>query len=420
MGLRKTALACVAIVLVTSWTPLAKTSAGPLGDLAWKRSAGVFVADVAVNGAGMTIVAGWRETDGRYGEAWFVEAFDADGVSRWSDTWLPCEACLSHATALTPMRGGSVVVAGLAANPRRNAEGAGWVIRAYDRHGATLWSREQRGWMRGATQSMATGISAWRRGIVISGYHFGDYGEADAWVRSYRLGGGFKWSRDIGIAGRTDLFDAALDVAVDRDGRAFVVGYVRPNAIDMPLEGTDREPFVQAVSPSGRLTWMRVFRRAGDLDSAQANAVAVRRGAIVVGGYLDGFGFIGPFDNYLVREGRPTAWLARLSTYGVVRWTKTWGGARGGEEVRDVALAPSGTIWTVDVARTRDRSLAMTVRRFTPTGASTGRAWSADRASGHLVGTAISLAASGRSAVGSVFEDWWTPSKGRVWRYVEG
>jgi hypothetical protein len=116
-----------------------------------------------------------------------------------------------------------------------------------------------------------------------------------------------------------------------------------------------------------------------------------------------------------------TAWSPiRLSRDGVVRWATTWGAGRGGEEVRDVALAVDGRVWAAGVVRTRDRSLAMTVRRSTPTGAGVGKVWMADRTSGHLVGTAVSPDASGWSAAGSIFEDWWTPSTGRVWRYMRG
>lgn len=397
-------LAAAIVIALSLWA-----SPSVAGDLSWDwhEGVGVAVADVATDDTGLTVVVGTTQVGDQ--PFFLVAAFGPDGTRLWTDTFQPTPYQPSGAlgTAVTMDREGRVYAVGFSWHCRYGCESGYWFIRAYTRGGALRWSRGAGSWQN-PRQWKATGVDAWARGIVVSGYDYDDdVGPTDSWVRSYGFDGSLRWVRPVGIPGRSDLRYTADAIAVGGRGTVFVAGSLEP---DVPL-GTDhdQEPFIQKLTAGGEPGWTRVFREIGDLDNDAALTVDLRGEVIAVGGVLGnpiGWGLPAPH----------LAWLARLSLGGDLRWMRTWG-VEHPQDVEDVSIAPSGRILTVGGIRTRDPSYALILRAHTAAGqlVSTRVVHPAGRS---LVGNAISADASGMSIAGTFYRSTYLDPAvaGRVWR----
>lgn len=374
----------------------------------WQTDVGLSSEDAASDDSGVTVVTGETLVEDR--ENYLLTALDAIGAELWSDTFqpIPDETSGTWGEAVTVDHEGRVYAIGNAWHCRYGCESGFWFIRAYTSDGTLRWAHGGQGW-KDPHQWRATGIDAWSRGIVVSGFDYDDdVGATRSWVRSYRFDGSLRWVRSVAITGRNDIRLTANSIAVSRNGTAVVVGFVEPD-VGLGIDH-DQEPFVQKLSARGETGWTRVFRERGDHDYDSADAVDVRGQTVVVGGVLgNGIGFAQPVPHI--------GWLARLSRDGIVRWMRSWGVAHP-QDVEDVAIVPSGGILTVGGVQTADTSFALILRTY---GAS-GRlvtTWDVNPDEGSLVGTAVSVDAAGTSIAGTLYGNrYLDPGKaGRVWRF---
>lgn len=396
------------VVALFAW--LVPVTAAPL-PYEWRRWVGVSLADVATDGAGLTVVTGEARIDEEH-RGFLVVAFDAAGTQMWQDSWLPLgeEPSGTMGEAVTIGSDGNVYALGFGWHCRFGCESGGWFIRSYSPDGQLRWMRQAAGWKTRSRQSQATGIDSWAGGLVITGFEYDDYvGPTDSWIRAYEFDGSLTWKTRVDVRGGTELREGALDVATGESGAVFVAGYVETD-LGGPPGTDDDDPFIAGFGPGGARRWTRVVRERGDLDDDTATSIDVAGDVVAVGGTLGGpigYGIDPPH----------VGWLARLSLGGRLRWMRAWGTARP-QSVEHVALAPSGTVTTV--GGLADHGYALVVRTYRADGDLVGTGV-IDPADGSLVGSAIAHDVDGASLVGTKYRNAYLDPGvgGRLWRLTE-
>jgi hypothetical protein len=146
----------------------------------------------------------------------------------------------------------------------------------------------------------------------------------EAFVRKYQENGTLLWGRQFGGA---DPYDAALGVAADTAGNAYVVGYAGTEEAN-PGSLAEWDGFLRKYNASGALQWSKRFR-ARNLTGKRktyASAVAVDGNgyAYVVGSSAGNFG--GP------SQGGFDVFVQKYSPAGDVLWTRLFGTPRGSQD----------------------------------------------------------------------------------------
>ena len=319
-------------VLVSGWTmgSLEATNAGgedafvkkydPDGSVVWARQFGTsgddVAWDVAVDGSGNVLVAGWTygslEGASAGGSDAFVRKYDADGSVVWTRQFGTSDDDFARGVAVDAS--GNVLVSG---NTRGSLEGANAgnldaFVRKYDADGSVVWTRQF------GTSGLdgANGVAVDTSGnVLVAGWTRGSLegvnaGGADAFVRKYDPDGTVVWTRQFG----TSDDDFARGVAVDESGNVLVSGDTRGSLEGESAGGADA--YVRKYDPDGSVVWTRQFGTSSD-DTAGAVAVDGSGNVLVSGdtqGSLEG-----------ANAGLTDAFVRKYDADGIVVWTRQVG-----------------------------------------------------------------------------------------------
>jgi hypothetical protein len=208
-----------------------------------------------------------------------------------------------------------------------NRGGADAFVRRYHPEGDLLWADQFGSNVNDAALGVA--VDAAGNAYVVGrtdGSIAGSRGGVDAWVRKYDVGGAVVWTRQFGTPGH----DIGNAIAVDGSGTVFVAGRTF-GALRGAHQGYG-DAFVRAYSPEGDEVWTRQF---GTPDGEYASGVAVDQagGVFVVGwtwGTLQG-----------TAAGGNDAFIRKYTAAGGHAWTRQFGTA-GNDEAYSVAVDGSG------------------------------------------------------------------------------
>ena len=156
-----------------------------------------------------------------------------------------------------------------------------WLARL-DPDGAVVWQRQFGGelWDRGFD------VTAFDGGAYVSGYTFGDIGDApahgagDAFVARFDSEGNRDWVVQFG----TDRIDWGQGSALAPDGGVYVTGFTEGD-LGGPNSG-QRDAFVARLGPDGTISWVRQFGSSGT-DWTQGVDVD-HEGNVYLAGLTDG------------------------------------------------------------------------------------------------------------------------------------
>lgn len=254
---------------------------GQFGDIAQDR----FV-DVATDDAGNVLVAGFTtwsaDPASTLARHVLVRKYDRAGNVVWSTD--PESEGAGEATGVATDSSGNVLIAGHAYGRLEGGSSTTSYafVRKYDADGSELWTRT----FSSNTWEEATGLATDSAGNVfvtgitrgsLSGENFGLH---DVFVRKYGPTGEHLWTRQFG----TTADDEARDVTVDSDGNVVVVGQTSGSFAALPNGGFDA--FVLKYDGDGDFAWADLFG-SEDVDSGEGIAVDVD-GKVYVVGYTYG------------------------------------------------------------------------------------------------------------------------------------
>lgn len=169
---------------------------------------------------------------------------------------------------------------------------------------------------------------------------------ADVFLARYSDNGALEWARYLG--GEND--DQGQDIVVDGAGNLYVAGYSRsvdfsPSRTRTRIAKEDADAFVAKLDNTGKPLWS-VFLRGTSDDKAEALALD-DTGGVVVCGHTKSLDFETrePYDASFNggRRSYGDAFVARLSSAGVLRWSTYLGGSEE-ETARDVTIDTDGVL----------------------------------------------------------------------------
>ena len=176
-------------------------------------------------------------------------------------------------------------------------------------------------WGGGASDS-AYGIAVYGNNIYLCGYTY-SYGEgsSDILVIKYDSNGKKMWN----ITWGTNETDRGTDVAIDKNGNIYVVGY------GLAYTSEKYDVVLQKYSSDGTLVWTKYW--GGTDDDISKSIFIDNEGYIYVTGYTGSYG-AGLYD----------AFILKYDASGELLWNKTWGYS-GYDHGEDIAV--DGDIYVV-------------------------------------------------------------------------
>jgi hypothetical protein len=200
-----------------------------------------------------------------------------------------------------------------------NAGGQDLYVRKYNTRGELQWTRQF-----GTPENDQTAIGGLdaRHGLVVigGGVRAALPGQAwtglqDAFVRAYDRNGNLLWTRQFG----SPVDERVRHVAMAKDGSIFVSGQTRGGLMGQPNLGST-DAFVLRLDPDGTVRWLRQFGTSG-ID--EAIGVAVIKDAVYVTGVTTGVfpgqaSAGGDFDSFVARltlDG-DIEWITQFGTPG--------------------------------------------------------------------------------------------------------
>ena len=243
--------------------------------------------DIAVDGFGNAIVAGWTESPG-----WVSDGFDTS-------------------------RGGSKDAFVAKLSPT-----GGHVWSTY--LGGSSWDQGYGIAVDGAGNAIVAGLtrsSGWASGGFDTSHNGGLY---DAFVAKLSPTGGHLWSTYLGGSS----WDDGFDIAVDGSGNAMVTGYT--DSAGWVSGGSDTsynvsgDAFVVKLSPTGSHLWS-TYLGGGYSDEGRGIAVDGSGNALVTGRTLSSGWASGGFDT--IHNGELDTFVAKLSPTGDHLWSTYLGGS---------------------------------------------------------------------------------------------
>jgi hypothetical protein len=281
---------------------------GPTGTLLWTRQFGTSNEDavhgVAVSTAGVVVTGetlGIFEGESAHGlQDGFVLAFGADGAPKWSNQFGTTSS--DDATAVAA-DGSRVYVSGATAGAfsgRQSRGGKDAFLRKYGAGGSLDWTRQ----FGTSSSDGASGVAVSTAGVFATGSTAGTFsheaseGGGDAFVRRYGTNGSVGWTTQFGTNDRDD----AMAIAAGAGG-VQVAGATIGRFPGQTTVG-HADAFLQRVTPSGDLGWVRQF---GSAANDNATGVTLDAAGTFVSGKTKGE-FTGQTSS-----GRSDAFAVRVS-----------------------------------------------------------------------------------------------------------
>jgi streptogramin lyase len=319
----------------------------------WTRQFGSWMDDsagnVAADGRGDSYVVGTYYLGGKVLRDAFIRSYDASGSLRWGRRYHPEIESLGRAVAVDS-RGNAYMVGSTEDDDWVNS---GAFIRAFSQRGELRWTRRFGSDRDDSPSDVAVDddgnvyVVGWTRGALGRQAPSGGY---DAFIRSYRLDGRLRWTRQFG----TTSGDQAESVAVDDDGTVYVVGQTG-GALPGQSDAGKRDAFVRSYGPAGTLNWTMQFGTAG-ADEALGVAVG-SDGAFCVAGNTNG---ILPGEG---SQGEGGAFVRCYDASGRLRWTRQGAGNASSVAIDDAhGVIVAGEIWGVSQATSRSAVCAASGR----------------------------------------------------------
>jgi hypothetical protein len=219
--------------------------------------------------------------------------------------------------------GGSLVAG------KQSSNGSDAWVAKYNRNGTMLWGRQVGGSLTGGFQTTGTGLqvdddgNVYLSGIAIKtsqnpGFPIQD----DSWVMKFDSDGEQQWFTEI--TENSPTFDESYDLAVDRDGNSYLVGWTQ--GIDRQADPSrpllNYDAWLSKVATDGTIEWTRQF---GSTDEGVDFAWGVdtdSQGNIYVLGWTTGT-FPDGGENF----GSYDVWLTKFTPNGTQDWKKQIGSA---------------------------------------------------------------------------------------------
>lgn len=238
----------------------------PTGTEIWTRQFGGGGGDggagVALDAAGNAYIVGTtrgtmpgQTTGGDYDA--FLRRYDPSGTEIWTRQFGGLEGEGARGIAVGP--GGKLLIVGSTqgAFPEQSSSGGfDAFITEYDLEGNAVWMRQ----FGSKANDYGVAVAAGDRGeITVVGSTDGALlpastgGATDAFVRRYDSAGTHMWTDQFG----GPYIDAAMSVAMDAMGRAFVAGAIERSG--MGQQGRGQEAFIHCYDPFGRQQWATEF-----------------------------------------------------------------------------------------------------------------------------------------------------------------
>jgi len=171
-----------------------------------------------------------------------------------------------------------------------------------------------------ADSSGAAFVAGWTQSLNFAGRTNGYHGNEDAFVARVSSAGSVSWMTYLG--GSND--DWGLRVAADSSGGALVAGWTQSLNFAGRTNGYHggRDAFVVRVSSAGVVSWMTYL--GGSSRDEGYGVAADSSGGAFVGGYTFSSDFAGRTNGY---HGGRDAFVARVSSAGSVSWMTYLGGS---------------------------------------------------------------------------------------------
>jgi len=256
---------------------------------------------------------------------------DLPGVARWTRQFGTGNADLVHGVATGA--NGSVYLVGDTFGALEGAhEGdSDAFVRAYDRTGGILWTRQ----FGTNGEERARGVATDDDGnVYVTGYTSGalegaNAGNFDAYVRSYDANGVLRWGRQFGTSGE----DVSRAVATDTSGNVYVAGSTSGALVGTNEGGLDA--FIRSYDANGVLRWTRQFGTSG--TDAAAGVATDANGDVYVAGDVQGL-----LEG--VNSGAVDAFVRSYNSDGEIRWTRQFG-TSSWDQAESVATDASGNVY---------------------------------------------------------------------------
>lgn len=244
----------------------------------------------------------------------YLRKFDGSGKEVWTRQFGSIGDDWARAVAVDGE--GNILVAGEAAEDipgqMRVSGFAGAYVRKFGTEGNELWMRH----FGVRPFSQANGVAVDRAGnVFLAGQIAGalpgqaGLGSSDAFLRAYDKNGRELWTRQFGTEG----IDTASAVAVDGDGKVYVVG-------ESNLTRSFQQfitPFIRKFDGDGSLVWAQDIPTRG---FARSTAAAVdNAGNLYLAGWISGT-FIGQ-----EQAGKTDAFIGKFNENGEELWTRQFG-----------------------------------------------------------------------------------------------
>ena len=348
-------LGVLAALLIAGLAVLTLKAVSAQTELWARQFATSFVEDaigVTVDDAGSIYVVGKTggvlagQTRGGGSTDAYVVKYDRDGDVLWIRQFGGVGADSAVAGAVDSV--GNLYVVGQSPGElpgRLNVGGlSGAFVRKYTGDGDELWSRQ----FGNEVFAKANGVAVDPAGnVYVAGQAEGalpgqtHFGHNDAFVRAYDSSGNELWTRQFGAQGG----DSALDVAVDGEGSAYVVGWSR-REVQRPAgpSGVEMIAFARKYDREGINIWDVRF---GGQGLAKANGAGVdEAGNLYVSGWISG-ALPGQ-----VQVGETDPFLRKYDRNGVEVWTRQFGTAEE-DRAEGIDVDGNGNLYVVGWTRGR-------------------------------------------------------------------
>lgn len=164
----------------------------------------------------------------------------------------------------------------------------------------------------------------------IDGNITSNYGDADFWVVKTNSNGTLQWQKSFGGSN----YDYAFSIEQTSDNGYILIGYTASNNGNVSLNKGITDYWIIKISATGILQWQKTYGGTS-IDYAYSIKQTLDGGYIVLGETLSNDGDV------ILNHGSFDIWVLKLSSTGVIQWSKTYGGS-GSDYASKINLTSDG------------------------------------------------------------------------------